>query len=42
MAGLTLKVDELLPEQEMLNLMKLSEISLTAFLEEEPDIYSLA
>ncbi|MGA2104710.1 hypothetical protein [Methanoregula sp.] len=42
MAELTHKVDELLSEREMMNLMKLSEISLKAFLDEEPDIYSIS
>lgn len=35
------KLDELLYEREILSLMKLSEKSLSEFLEKEPDIYKI-
>ena len=35
------KLDELLEEKEITAMMKLSEISLREFLENEPDIYSI-
>ncbi|MCD6573483.1 MAG: hypothetical protein J7K95_05265 [Thermoplasmata archaeon] len=35
------KLDELLYEREILSLMKLSEKSLSDFLENEPDIYKI-
>jgi phage antirepressor YoqD-like protein len=37
---LTEKIDELLHERETAAMMKLSERSLSAFLEEEPDLYA--
>lgn len=39
---LTEKIDELLSERETAAMMKLSERSLSAFLEEEPDLYAVA
>ncbi|WP_067047789.1 hypothetical protein [Methanofollis ethanolicus] len=38
---LTEKLDELLQERETAAMMKLSERSLSAFLEEEPDLYTV-
>ncbi|EJG06303.1 hypothetical protein Metli_0333 [Methanofollis liminatans DSM 4140] len=38
---LTEKIDELLHERETAAMMKLSERSLSAFLEEEPDLYAV-
>ena len=35
------KLDELLEEKEITAIMKLSEVSLKDFLEDEPDIYSI-
>jgi hypothetical protein len=35
------KLDEMLEEREIIGMMKLSEISLKEFLENEPDIYSI-
>jgi len=35
------KLDELLEEKEITAMMKLSEVSLKDFLEDEPDIYSI-
>ncbi len=35
------KLDELLEEREITAMMKLSEVSLRDFLEDEPDIYSI-
>jgi hypothetical protein len=35
------KLDEMLEEREIMGMMKLSEISLKEFLENEPDIYSI-
>ena len=35
------KLDELLEEKEITAMMKLSEVSLKNFLEDEPDIYSI-
>ena len=35
------KIDEIVYDREISSLMKLSDISLSKFLEEEPDIYSL-
>ncbi|MBC7334538.1 MAG: hypothetical protein H5T85_08870 [Actinobacteria bacterium] len=35
------KLDELLEEKEIKGMMKLSEVSLKDFLENEPDIYSI-
>ena len=35
------KLDDILEEREILGMMKLSEISLKEFLENEPDIYSI-
>ena len=35
------KLDELLEEKEIIAMMKLSEVSLKDFLEDEPDIYSI-
>ena len=35
------KLDELLEEREITAMMKLSEVSLRDFLEDEPDIYSV-
>ena len=39
--NLSLKVDELLHEREMITMMKLSEVSLKSFFTEEPDLYSI-
>ena len=36
------KIDELVYEREIVSLMKLTEKSLSEFLEAEPDIYNLA
>ena len=41
LAEISKKLDELLYEREIISLMKLSEESLSKFLEEEPDIYKL-
>jgi hypothetical protein len=38
---LTEKIDDLLHERETLAMMKLSERSLSAFLDEEPDLYTV-
>lgn len=38
---LTEKIDDLLRERETLAMMKLSERSLSAFLDEEPDLYTV-
>jgi len=38
---LTEKIDDLLRERETLAMMKLSERSLSAFLDEEPDLYTI-
>jgi hypothetical protein len=35
------KVDELIYEKELVSMMKLSEQSLSGFLEDEPDIYKI-
>jgi hypothetical protein len=35
------KLDEIIEEREIAGMMKLSEISLKEFLENEPDIYSI-
>ncbi len=35
------KLDELLEEKEITAMMKLSEVSLKDFLDDEPDIYSI-
>jgi hypothetical protein len=35
------KLDEMIEEREIMGMMKLSEISLKEFLENEPDIYSI-
>jgi len=35
------KLDEMIEEKEITGMMKLSEISLKEFLENEPDIYSI-
>ncbi len=35
------KLDELIEEREIIAMMKLSEVSLKDFLEDEPDIYSI-
>lgn len=35
------KIDEIVYDREISSFMKLSDISLSKFLEEEPDIYSL-
>jgi len=35
------KLDEMIEEREITGMMKLSEISLKEFLENEPDIYSI-
>ncbi len=35
------KLDELIEEKEVTAMMKLSEVSLKDFLEDEPDIYSI-
>ena len=35
------KLDEMIEEREIMGMMKLSEISLKVFLENEPDIYSI-
>jgi len=35
------KLDELIEEKEVTAMMKLSEVSLKDFLEDEPDIYSM-
>jgi len=39
--NLSLKVDVLLHEREMITMMKLSEVSLKSFFDEEPDLYSI-
>ena len=42
LAELSLKVDELVHEQEITTLMKISDTSLCPFLDKEPDLYSLS
>ncbi|MDV4341615.1 hypothetical protein HL657_00185 [Methanoculleus sp. YWC-01] len=39
---LTEKIDDLLNERESLAMMKLSERSLSTFLDEEPDLYTVS
>ncbi|MDD3112588.1 MAG: hypothetical protein PHU26_09880 [Methanofollis liminatans] len=39
---LTEKIDDLLNERESLAMMKLSERSLSTFLDEEPDLYAVS
>jgi hypothetical protein len=39
--GISKKLDILLEEKEIMSIMKLSEKSLSSFLNNEPDIYSL-
>jgi hypothetical protein len=39
--GISKKLDILLEEKEIMSIMKLSEKSLSSFLGEEPDIYTL-
>ncbi len=41
LAEISKKLDELLYEREIISMMKLSEKSLSKFLEKEPDIYKL-
>ena len=41
LAEISKKLDELLYEREIISIMKLSEKSLSKFLEEEPDIYKI-
>lgn len=40
-SGISKKLDILLEEKEIMSIMKLSEKSLSSFLSEEPDIYTL-
>ncbi|MCD6222416.1 MAG: hypothetical protein J7K12_01865 [Thermoplasmata archaeon] len=41
LAEISKKLDELLYEREIISLMKISEKSLSKFLENEPDIYKM-
>jgi len=41
LAEISKKLDELLYEREIISIMKLSEKSLSEFLEREPDIYKI-
>ncbi len=41
LAEISKKLDELLYEREIISLMKISEKSLSEFLENEPDIYKM-